>query len=59
MPVAVITGAAVGAVVFLVVALALIYFFRIRRRVHTMKKCTNILGPGASFHSKHGAAALS
>jgi len=55
-PVAAITCAAVGGVIVLAAVLALIYFFRIRRRVKRMKRCTDILGPGASF--KHNAAAL-
>ena len=55
-PVAAITCAAVGGVLVVAVTLALIYFFRIRRRVKRMKRCTDILGPGTSF--KHSAAAL-
>lgn len=55
-PVAAITCAAVGGVIVVAAVLALIYFFRIRRRVKRMKRCTDILGPGASF--KHSAAAL-
>ena len=54
-PVAAITGAAVGGVTVVAAVLALIYFFRIRRRVKRMKRCTDILGPGASFtHSAAG-----
>jgi hypothetical protein len=46
-PVALITCAAVGGVIVVATMLALVYFFRIRRRVKRMKRCTNILGPGA------------
>ncbi|KAI0296376.1 hypothetical protein BC826DRAFT_1004623 [Russula brevipes] len=46
-PVAAITCAAVGGAVVLAAVLALIYMMRVRRRVKRMKRCTNILGPGA------------
>jgi hypothetical protein len=40
---------AVSGVVALAVILALIYVLRVRRRVRNMKKCTDVLGPGASL----------
>jgi hypothetical protein len=48
-PVLAITFGAVGGVLALVVILALVYVLRIRRRVKSMKRRTNVLGPGAPF----------
>ncbi len=44
-----ITSGAVGGVVVLAIILALVYVRRIRRRVKSMKRRTNVLGPGAYF----------
>ena len=46
-PVLAITCGAVGGVVALAVILALVYVRRVRRRVKSMKRLTNVLGPGA------------
>ena len=46
-PVLAITCGAVGGVIALAVVLALVYVRRIRRRVKSMKRRTNVLGPGA------------
>ena len=48
-PVLAITCGAVGAIVALAIVLALVYVRRIRRRVKSMKRRTNVLGPGARF----------
>ena len=48
-PVLAITFGAVGGIVALAVVLALVYVRRIRRRVKSMKRRTNVLGPGARF----------
>ena len=48
-PVLAITFGAVGGILALVVILALVYVLRIRRRVKSMKRRTNVLGPGARF----------
>jgi hypothetical protein len=54
-PVAVITCAAIGGAIIVATLLALVYYFRIRRRVKRMKRCMDILGPGTSFrHSAVG-----
>jgi hypothetical protein len=46
-PVLAITFGAVGGIIALVVVLALVYVRRVRRRVKSMKRRTNVLGPGA------------
>jgi hypothetical protein len=46
-PVLAITCGAVGGVIAVAVILALIYVRRIKRRVKSMKRRTNVLGPGA------------
>ena len=46
-PVLAITCSAVGGVVALAVIFALVYVRRVRRRVKSMKRLTNVLGPGA------------
>ena len=46
-PVLAITCGAVGGIIVLAVVLALVYVRRIRRRVKSMKRRTNVLGPGA------------
>ena len=48
-PVLAITCGAVGAIIALAVVLALVYVRRIRCRVKSMKRRTNVLGPGARF----------
>jgi uncharacterized protein (TIGR03382 family) len=48
-PVLAITCGAVGGIIALAVVLALVYVRRIRRRVKSMKRRTNVLGPGARF----------
>jgi hypothetical protein len=48
-PVLAITFGAVGGIIALAVVLALVYVRRIRRRVKSMKRRTNVLGPGARF----------
>jgi uncharacterized protein (TIGR03382 family) len=50
-PVLAITCGAVGGIIALAVVLALVYVRRIRRRVKSMKRRTNVLGPGARFSS--------
>jgi hypothetical protein len=50
-PVLAITFGAVGGIIALAVVLALVYVRRIRRRVKSMKRRTNVLGPGARFSS--------
>ena len=45
-PVLAITCGAVGGIIALAVVLAIVYIRRIKRRVKSMKKRTNILGPG-------------
>ena len=47
-PMPVIMGGAVGGAVVVAVILAFIYILRIKRRVKRMKRCTDVLGPGAS-----------
>lgn len=46
-PVLAITFSAVGGVVALAIIFALVYVRRVRRRVKSMKRLTNVLGPGA------------
>lgn len=53
-PVLAITCGAVGGVVALAVILALLYVRRIRRRVKSMKRRTNVLGPGARLPMGRG-----
>ena len=48
-PVLAITCGAVGGMIALAVVFALVYVRRIRRRVKSMKRLTNVLGPGAAF----------
>jgi hypothetical protein len=47
-PMPVIMGGVVGGAVVVAVILAFIYVLRIKRRVKSMKRCTDVLGPGAS-----------
>jgi uncharacterized protein (TIGR03382 family) len=51
-PVLAITCSAVGGVVALAVIFALVYVRRVRRRVKSMKRLTNVLGPGARISLK-------
>ena len=53
-PVLAITCGAVGGIIALAVVLALVYVRRIRRRVKSMKRRTNVLGPGARFLDFYG-----
>ena len=46
-PMSVIMGGAIGGAVVVAVILAFIYVLRIKRRVKSMKRCTDVLGPGA------------
>jgi hypothetical protein len=46
-PVLAITCSAVGGVVALAIIFALVYVRRVKRRVKSMKRRTNVLGPGA------------
>lgn len=50
-PVLAITCGAVGGIIALAIVLAIVYVRRIRRRVKSMKRRTNVLGPGARVSS--------